>query len=92
MAPTQQEVLLAYRHLFKHALRACQYSKPARFVIQDRMRNAFRSSPQSDYNAERIQRTVEFLQSAVASKGIEFKIQKSLTHVWWERQRLQRAP
>ncbi|KAK3115453.1 hypothetical protein LTR53_005205 [Teratosphaeriaceae sp. CCFEE 6253] len=92
MAPTRQEVLLAYRHLFRHALRACQYSKPVRFVVQDRMRRAFHTSSPDDYDASRIQRTPEFLQNAAESKGVEHKLQKKLTHVWWEREKLQRAP
>jgi hypothetical protein len=92
MGPTRHEVLLAYRHLFKHALRACQFSKPARFVVRDRMRNAFRTSPVEEYDSRRIQRTLEFFRSAIEYKGIEHKLQKNLTHVWWEREKLKRAP
>ena len=91
MAATRQNILQAYRDLYKHALQACQYSKPSRFVIRDRIRNAFRTSPREEFDAIRIQRTVEFLKNAAAYKGIEHKVQKNLCHVWWDRSRQRRG-
>jgi len=84
--------MLAYRHLFKHTLRAVQYSKPARFVVQDRMRNAFRGSPPETFDASRIERTLQFLDGATKSKGLEHKVLKNLMFVWWEQKKLRRMP
>lgn len=86
-------ILLSYRHLYQHLLRAVQYAKPARYVARDRLRVAFRnpsSSSTSDnaYHPERVARTLEFLDGAARTKGLEHKILKNLMHVWWERERL----
>lgn len=88
MPASHAEVVLAYRHLSKTLLRATQYSKPARFVTRDHLRSAFRSSPLSAFDAQRISRTIEFAQGAIESTGLEHKIIKNLVHVWWMRQRL----
>lgn len=86
-ASSRLEIIHAYRNLFKISLRAVQYSKPARFVVRDRMRNAFRLSG-AEPDVEGIDRTLRFLDGAGRSKGIEHKILKNLMHVWWERQKL----
>ncbi|KAK5110368.1 hypothetical protein LTR62_006076 [Meristemomyces frigidus] len=91
MPPTHPEILHTYRHLYTHALRACQYSKPSRYVVRDHIRAAFRSSPPSSYNPDTLARTVEFFKSAASHKGIEHKVQKNLIHVWWEREKLSRG-
>ncbi|KXL48053.1 hypothetical protein M433DRAFT_64647 [Acidomyces richmondensis BFW] len=86
--PTPGELCLAYRHLLQHGLRAVRYSRPARFVVRDRLRLAFRS-PTSTYDADRTARTLEFLRGAADSAGgIEHRILKGWVHVWWERGRL----
>lgn len=85
MSTQRDEILRAYRHLLRHALRACQYSKPSRFVVRDRLRNAFRSSPIEEFQPARIARTLEFLHNAASCTGIEHRLQKNLMHVWWER-------
>ena len=88
MGASHSEIILAYRHLYKHLLRAVQYSKPARFVARDRMRRYFRKSTEDDYDASRVARTLEFLDAAAKARGLEHKITKNLMHVWWEQQKL----
>jgi hypothetical protein len=87
MPAAQAEIVLAYRHIYKHLLRAVQYSKPARYVAQDRIRAAFRHQLVEKYDALRIARTLEFLQGAARVKGLEHRILKNLMHVWWEQKR-----
>ena len=89
-SPSGETILTAYRHLFKRSLRAVQYSKPARFVVRDRMRKAFRDSPVDAFDAQRVAKTLEFLSGAAKTKGLEHKIVKNLMHVWWEREKLVR--
>jgi hypothetical protein len=80
---SQQEIVHAYRHLFRHGLRAIQFSKPARFILRDRIRLAFRRGAASDFDAQKIQNTLEFLQYATKENGLEHKIVKNLLFVWW---------
>ncbi len=85
--PSHKDILLAYRHLYKYLLRAIQYSSPSRYVVQDRMRKAFRDSPPEEYDGRRIARTLEFLGYAAKYRGLEHRIVKNLMHVWFERWR-----
>ena len=86
--PSHTEIIHAYRNIYKHLLRAVQYSKPARFVAQDRVRNAFRKSQPADFDRARFDRTLEFLHGAAKAKGLEHKLVKNLMHVWWEQKKL----
>ncbi|KAK0355635.1 hypothetical protein LTR02_002570 [Friedmanniomyces endolithicus] len=88
--PPPQAILHAYRHLLQHALRACRHAKPARFTVRDRLRRAFRTSSSQEYDAGRVERTLEFLGSAAEFKGVEYRLSRTLAHVWWERERLGR--
>jgi hypothetical protein len=88
MAASQTEIITAYRTLHKSLLRAVRYSKPARFVVRDRVRNAFRTRTVEQYDAACIARTLEFLHGAETVTGLEHKILKNLVHVWWEEKRL----
>lgn len=88
MSLPNKEIVLAYRHLYQHLLRAVQYSKPARYVARDHIRAAFRNSPPESYDIACISRTLEFLGGAARARGLEHKVLKNLMHVWWERQRL----
>ena len=88
MTASQQELVQAYRAVYKHLLRAVQYSKPARFVVQDRVRTAFRKSAADEFDRVRFERTLEFLDGAAKAKGLEHKIVKNLMHVWWEQKKL----
>lgn len=83
---SQQEILHAYRHLYRHGLRAIQFSKPARFTLRDRIRLAFRKGSATDYDASKIQNTLEFLQYATKENGLEHRIVKNLLYVWWNQQ------
>lgn len=85
MEASRQQILLAYRHLYQHLLRAVQYAKPQRYVARDRLRNAFRSSERKQFNAKEIEKTLEFLRGAAASRGMEHRIVKNLMFVWWTR-------
>lgn len=79
-------ILLAYRHLYQHLLRAVKYSKPARYIARDRIRAAFRnSSPQQHFQPAEISRTLEFLDNAAKYRGLEHRIVKNCMHVWWSR-------
>ncbi|KAF2645246.1 DUF1763-domain-containing protein [Massarina eburnea CBS 473.64] len=82
----KQEIIHAYRHVYRHSLRAIQFSKPARFTLRDRIRLAFRK-PATTYNAEKVANTLEFLQYATAQNGLEHKIVKNLLLIWWSQER-----
>lgn len=85
---SKSEIRLAYRQMYKHLLRAVQYSKPARFLVKDRVRKAFRNSGPESYDATRFARTLEFLDGAAKVRGLEHRILKNLMHVWWEQRKL----
>ncbi|KAF1839481.1 DUF1763-domain-containing protein [Decorospora gaudefroyi] len=80
---SQQAILHAYRHLYRHSLRAIQFSKPARYTLRDRLRLAFRRGSATDYEPHKIQNTLEFLHYATRESGLEHKIVKNLLFVWW---------
>ncbi|SMR44809.1 unnamed protein product [Zymoseptoria tritici ST99CH_3D1] len=80
-------IIHAYRHLHQHLLRAAQYSKPARYIVRDRLREAFRTCKPKDYDAARIARTLEFLNGAAKTTGLEHKIVKNWVHAWWGREK-----
>ena len=85
-APTtmsQQQVIHAYRHLYRHSLRAIHFSKPARYTLRDRLRLAFRRGSASDFEPQKVHNTLEFLQCATRENGLEHKIVKNLLFVWW---------
>lgn len=79
---SQQAIVHAYRHLYRHSLRAIQFSKPARYTLRDRIRLAFRKGSAADYEPQRIRNTLEFLQYATKESGLEHKILKNLMFVW----------
>ncbi|KAK4180315.1 hypothetical protein QBC36DRAFT_177947 [Triangularia setosa] len=89
--PTTQELLTSYRHLYRAALQAVQYSKPSRYVVRDQLRLAFRNPKNlSEYHPERIRRTIWFFHAASQSRGLEHKICKTLVRMHWERARQMR--
>jgi hypothetical protein len=81
------EILHAYRRLLRSGLRAVQFSKPARYLLRDQLREAFRDQ-EAKFNPEGIRRTVWFLNAAAQERGLEHKIVKNLLRVKWERSRL----
>ncbi|RMZ72721.1 Complex 1 LYR [Pyrenophora seminiperda CCB06] len=80
---SQEAIVHAYRHLYRHSLRAIQFSKPARYTLRDHIRLAFRRGSATDYEPRKVQNTVEFLQYAAKENGLEHKIVKNLLFVWW---------
>lgn len=89
--PASQELIHAYRHLYRGALRAVKFSKPARFVVRDRLRQRFRKGDLLSFQQEKINNTLEFLQLATQEAGLEHKIFKTMVHtIWWENKNLER--
>ncbi|KAK0674697.1 hypothetical protein QBC41DRAFT_309363 [Cercophora samala] len=89
--PTTQELLTTYRHLYRSALQAVQYSKPARYVVRDQLRLAFRDKTNlPNYHPERIRRTIWFFHAASQSRGLEHRICKTMVRMHWERARAMR--
>lgn len=80
---SKQEIVHAYRHLYRHGLRAVQYSKPARYTLRDRIRRAFRKGLPTDYDPQKVENTIELLQYATKENGMEHKIVKNLLFIWW---------
>ena len=78
-----EAIIHAYRHLYRHGLRAVQFSKPARYTLRDRLRFAFRGGVVTEFEPQKIQNTIEFLQYATRESGLEHKIVKNLLLVWW---------
>ncbi|RSL97632.1 hypothetical protein CDV31_012958 [Fusarium ambrosium] len=70
----------AYRRLYRCLLKAVQHTFPARFVVRDQLRSAFRE-PGAKYNEKGIQRTIWFLEAAAKEKGMEHRILKNLVKV-----------
>lgn len=83
---SNQEIIRAYRHLLRWSLRAVQFSKPARFVVRDTLRAAFRDKD-GTFEPSRIKSTLWFLESAATYVGVEHKIIKNLAHVRWIQRR-----
>lgn len=78
-------LLRSYRRLYRHALYAVKYAVPARYTVRDELRRAYRSGSAADFDSEKIDRTVAFLQSATEQTGTAHKVLKNLIKVWyWE--------
>ncbi|OOG01206.1 hypothetical protein ASPCADRAFT_203077, partial [Aspergillus carbonarius ITEM 5010] len=93
MIPTQtlktavdpKTVVHAYRHLYRQGLKAVNYSTPARHVLRNNLRTAFRSSSPEELNPRRIANTLQFLQRAADVAGMEHKIVRNLLMMkYWE--------
>ena len=83
MTASKQDIIRAYRNLYRAGLRAIQYSAPARFTFRDHLRRAFRASPASDFDQQRVLNTLEFLDGAARTTGIEHHIVRNILVVWW---------
>ncbi|OAA63053.1 hypothetical protein ISF_04929 [Cordyceps fumosorosea ARSEF 2679] len=96
----RQEVLHAYRHLYKGLLRGVQYSIPARYIVRDQIRLAFRqdaptttattattatTTGAANWDAGAIKRTLWFLSAAGREKGLEHRILRNLVRMHSER-------
>ncbi|CAA9964896.1 hypothetical protein PTMSG1_08255 [Pyrenophora teres f. maculata] len=80
---SQEAIVHAYRHLYRHSLRAVQFSKPARYTLRNRIRLAFRRGSATEFEPQKVQNTIEFFQYATKENGLEHKIVKNLLFVWW---------
>ena len=82
---TDQAILSAYRHLYRSALRAIHYSSPARHVVRETIRNAFRTESAYNFSLQRVKNTEDFLKRAEQDTGMEHRILKNLLHVrYWQ--------
>lgn len=80
---TTPQVIHAYRHIYRQALKAIRYSTPARHVLRSTMRSAFRST--HDLDPQKIANTLRFLERATEVRGLEHKIVKNLLLArYWE--------
>lgn len=86
---SRQEVLHAYRHLYKGLLRGVQHAIPARYIVRDQIRSAFRdrtaAAAAAPWDAEAIRRTLWFLSAAGRHTGLEHKILRNLVRMHSER-------
>lgn len=97
MTVDRHEIVRSYRNLYRHALRAVQYSSPARYTLKSHLRLAYRSNGVEAFNSTRIDNTLLFLRHAAEERGLEHRMLKSLIHVWWwqaqpSRQRKEHVP
>ncbi|KAK2760953.1 hypothetical protein FQN54_002195 [Arachnomyces sp. PD_36] len=83
--PDKKDIVTAYRHLYRGSLQAVRYSSPSRQILLRTLRSSFRSGSPAEYDNRKIQNTLQFLQRAAESAGIEHKIMKNLVMVrFWE--------
>lgn len=83
MTATTPHIFQSYRRLYRHALHAVKYAVPARYVVRDELRRAYRSGSAADFNREKMDETIAFLQSATEENNCAHKILKSLIESWW---------
>lgn len=90
-APADRAVIHAYRHLFRQGLKACHYATPARYMLLQSLRKAYRSSPVEAFDATKIKNTLGFLERATEVAGMEHKIFKNLLMSrYWEQDHITR--
>lgn len=82
-AMSKQEIIHAYRNLYRAALKAVCYSQPASTTLRTILRQSFRAKD-ANYNERSIRRTIWFLNNAARETGIEHKIVKNIliTKFW----------
>lgn len=81
---SNKEIIHAYRHLYRAALKAVCYSQPASTVARNQLRGAFRLKD-ATFNERAVRRTIWFLKNAAKDTGIEHKIVKNLLMVkFWK--------
>lgn len=80
---TSKQIAFAYLHLYRWSLRAVQFSAPARYTVRDRLRKAFRSGSRADFDQQKINNTIEFLQGAAHFRGLEHTILRRLLMTWF---------
>lgn len=88
---SRAEIIKAYRTMYRTSLQAVMYSKPARFVVRDQLRDAFRD-PSGHFDMEAIRRTVLFLRSAARERGLAHNIVKNLVYMAWCQRQSEAVP
>lgn len=83
---SQQQVVHAYRHLYRAALQAVCYSQPASTVVRHQLRGAFRAGDAASFDERAIKRTIWFLKNAARSAGVEHRIVRNMLMVRWFRE------
>ena len=83
MTVDRYAIVRSYRSLYRHALRAVQYSSPARYTLKNHLRLAYRGSSVEAFSPIRIDNTLLFLKHAAEERGFEHRMLKNLLHVWW---------
>lgn len=79
-----QNIVTAYRHLWRKSLQTIRYSEPARSHLRDILRTSFRESQVTAYQPQQILRTIRFLDRARQYRGIEHRIVKNILIVrYW---------
>lgn len=80
---SSQDILHAYRQVYRKSLQAVQYSSPARHTLRTVIRHTFRTRAANEYNVRKLNNTLNFLHLAAQDRGLEHRLVKSLLHVWW---------
>lgn len=83
LSSSKQEILNSYRSLYKGALRAVQFSSPARYTLKSHLRLAYISNDAQSFDPVKIANTLVFLKHAAEERGLEHRLLKGLLHVWW---------
>lgn len=83
MTASHRQIVSSYRDLYRHGLRAVQYSSPARYTVTALLENAYRTATVADFDARKVDNTLTFLHGAAKEKGLEHKLLKNLLHTWW---------
>ena len=83
MTPSSQEIVRSYRRLYRHAIYAVQYAAPAKYTLRILLENAYRTGNAADFDVQKINNTVTFLEGAAKERGLEHRILKNLLHTWF---------
>lgn len=83
LASSNVEIIKSYRDLYRSALRAVQFSSPARYTLKSHFRLAYRSNDANLFDPTKIGNTLVFLKHAAEKRGFEHRLLKCLLHVWW---------
>ncbi|KAL2213768.1 DUF1763-domain-containing protein [Sarocladium strictum] len=90
---TGLDIVHAYRRILRATYQAVQYSSPARFIVRDQVRAAFRESPESAsssstatanapaFDPQVAKRTAWFLEAAARERGVEHRVVKNLVKI-----------
>lgn len=81
---SKTDLIHAYRHLYRSALQAVQYSTPARYTARDLLRAGFRQRD-GVFDKEAAKRTVWFFKAAAKETGLEHKIVRNLLKTAYHR-------